>query len=33
MATAFKSDVAAEVDPLDVSRAELWSEDRWQEPF
>ena len=21
------------VNPLDVSRAELWSEDRWQEPM
>ena len=32
MATQYR--VASEnPDPLDVSRAELWSEDRWQEPM
>src|SRR3546814_16107133 len=32
MATQYR--VASEnPDPLDVSRAELWSEDRWQEPI
>jgi cytochrome P450 len=33
MATAFKYDPDLEVDPFDVSRAELYAEDRWQEPF
>ncbi len=33
MATAFKEEDATLVDPLDVSRAEMWAEDRWQEPF
>jgi cytochrome P450 len=33
MATAFKYDADLEVDPFDVSRAELYAEDRWQEPF
>lgn len=32
MATAFKLDSNA-VDPLDVSRAELYAEHKWQEPF
>lgn len=32
MATAFKLDSNA-VDPLDVSRAELYTEHKWQEPF
>jgi cytochrome P450 len=32
MATAF-ADVERELDPLDVTRPELFSEDRWQEPF
>jgi len=32
MATAFKPDSNA-VDPLDVSRAELYTEHKWQEPF
>jgi cytochrome P450 len=31
MATAFQETVT--VDPFDVSRAEMWAEDRWQEPF
>lgn len=31
MATAYKLD--SEVDPLDVSRAELYTEHKWQEPF
>ncbi len=33
MATAFKPEVESEIDPLDVTRAEMWAEDRWQEPF
>jgi cytochrome P450 len=37
MATAFKTELeempADAVDPLDVSRPELYAEDRWQEPF
>ncbi len=33
MATAFKPEVEQVVDPLDVTRAELWSQDRWQEPM
>ena len=33
MATAAQTLMEPEVDPLDVTRAELWSEDRWQEPF
>ncbi len=33
MATAFKLETEVEVDPLDVSRPELYAEDRWQEPF
>ena len=33
MATAFNYDPDLEVDPFDVSRAELYAEDRWQEPF
>jgi cytochrome P450 len=33
MATAFKEEVDTAIDPLDVSRAEMWAEDRWQEPF
>lgn len=32
MATAYKLD-SSEVDPLDVSRAELYTEHKWQEPF
>ncbi len=32
MATAYKLD-SNEVDPLDVSRAELYTEHKWQEPF
>jgi cytochrome P450 len=33
MATAFKLDDDQGVDPLDVSRPEMFAEDRWQEPF
>ncbi len=33
MATAFQDVSATDVDPFDVSRAEIWAEDRWQEPF
>lgn len=34
MATAFQdSTTGVELDPLDVTRAELYAEDRWQEPF
>jgi cytochrome P450 len=33
MATAFKYDPDLAADPFDVSRAELYTEDRWQEPF
>ena len=33
MATAFKPEVEAEIDPLDVTRPEMWAEDRWQAPF
>ena len=33
MATAFNYDPDLEVDPFDVSRPELYAEDRWQEPF
>src|SRR3546814_9474769 len=32
MATQYRVD-PENPDPLDVSRAELWSEDRWQEPM
>lgn len=32
MATQLRTDLPA-ADPLDVSRAELWSEDRWQNPM
>ena len=32
MATAYKLE-SNEVDPLDVSRAELYTEHKWQEPF
>jgi cytochrome P450 len=33
MATAIKEQFEATVDPLDVSRAELYRDDVWQEPF
>jgi cytochrome P450 len=33
MATAFADVAADSFDPLDVTRAELFAEDRWQEPF
>jgi cytochrome P450 len=33
VATAFKIDAVREPDPFDVARAEIWAEDRWQEPF
>ena len=33
MATAFKEETTTDIDPFDVSRAEIWAEDRWQEPF
>ena len=33
MATAFKPETDTEIDPFDMTRAELWSEDRWQGPF
>ena len=34
MATAADLTVKApEIDPIDVTRAELYTEDRWQEPF
>jgi cytochrome P450 len=32
MATVLRPEPEA-IDPLDVSRAEMWAEDRWQEPF
>jgi cytochrome P450 len=33
MATAFKPETENAVDPFDVTLAEMWAEDRWQEPF
>ncbi len=33
MATAFKIEPQLEIDPLDVTRPELFAEDRWQAPF
>ena len=33
MATAIQTLIETEADPFDMTRAELWSENRWQEPF